>query len=269
MSLIEKVKAELKDEFSDNSSIVVADVSQDKPFNHNPLKQYRAASLIKLPVALALFDGIEAGMFSLDETLTLTESDAVYRPQDKNGHIDNSEVGTVFKVSDVLDETMTKSDNTAANMLIRYVGMEQVNNLMQEFGYVMTSISRKMCDKEARALGNENYTTASEMVHMLKDLHLGRILTKEHSKYLIDTMSESKFKSKITKYLPEDVVVPRKGGYLEPFHDHPAIVQDVGLVQVPDSHYVIGVFIEGMDKINGNEFIAQVSNRVYHTVVKE
>ncbi|MBN2112492.1 serine hydrolase [Candidatus Woesearchaeota archaeon] len=269
MGLIDKVKAELTDTFPDNVSVVVRGFSDDEHFSHNAFKKYRAASLIKVPLAIALFDGIENGMFDLHEAIAVTSVDAVYREEDQNGNVDRARIGDEFTVDYLLMEALAKSDNTATNMLIRYVGMDCVNVLLHEFGYVETVLARKMCDREAREKGKENYTNPSEITQMFRDLNTGAMLKPEHSQHLLGIMAQSKFHSKLTKYLPKSIDVPRKGGSLEPLGDQKSVAHDVGIVKIPYSPYVIGIFTEGFEKDEANEFIAQLSGRIYQTVVRE
>jgi beta-lactamase class A len=269
MTLVETLKSDIEMDLPDNVSVVVRSFSEDEPFKHNAFVRYRAASLIKVPIAIAVFDGVETGDFDMHDTLVLKEEDKVHRPEDQNGRVDRSEVGTEFTVDYLVDQAMTRSDNTAANMLIRYVGMDYVNTMLQEFGYVDTVLARKMCDKHAKAVGEENFTNPSEITQMFRDLHRGAMLKPEHSQHLLGIMSKSKFDEKLTKYLPRDIEVPRKGGVLDAYQNHQTVVHDVGLVKIPDTPYIIGVFIEGLDKNQAKEHIAQISANVYHTITGE
>ena len=273
MSIIERVNTELEDNFPDNVSVVVRSFSEDKPFKHRAFERYRAASLIKVPLAIALFDGIEKKKFNIYDVCTLDGEDKVYRLEDQNGEVDKAEIGTEFAIDFLVGEMLVKSDNSATNMLISYIGMDYVNTMLQEFAYVDTVLGRKMCDKHARAIGDENYTNASEMTQMFKDLHEGKILGKDkHAQHLLGMMAQSKFHSKITRDLPmeeEGFDVPRKGGVLAPYKDQPSVVHDVGLVRLPENPYVIGVFVEGVDSKTGSDYIAQVSKKVYTTIVSK
>jgi beta-lactamase class A len=269
MTLVETISSNIQMNLPDNISVVVRGFSDKEHFGRNAFTKYRAASLIKVPLAIALFDGIESGVFDIHDTLVLQEEDKVHRPEDQNGRVDKSEVGTEFTVDYLVDQAMTRSDNTAANMLISYVGMDYVNTMLQEFGYVDTVLARKMCDKHAKAIGEENFTNPSEITQIFHDLHTGAMINPEHSQHLLGIMSRSKFHDKLTKYIPKDIEVPRKGGVLDAYQYHPTVVHDVGLVKLPETPYVIGVFVAGIGKKQAKEHIAQISGNVYHTITGE
>jgi beta-lactamase class A len=240
---------------------------------HNTFKQYRAASLIKVPLAIAFLQGVEKGKLSLDAILTLDDSSKVLDGSSQHGSIDKSEIGTQFLADAVLDEAMTKSDNSATNMLIEYAGMDAVNQLMEKKGYRMTVLARKMADSEAKKRGEENYTCPQDIVSMFDALHRGEILPDKYCKKLLEIMGKSVFEDKLTRDLPDDIVVPRKGGVVGEFRDaegkvYPVSVHDAGVVYAPKSPYVIAVFTEGMEKDAAKDFIAKTSRKVFDIVAE-
>jgi beta-lactamase class A len=65
------------------------------------------------------------------------------------------------------------SDNTAANMLIEIVGMENVNRTMTSLGLKQTRLQRKMLDTAASARGEENLSTPAEAARLMEILYRG------------------------------------------------------------------------------------------------
>ncbi|MGC2030090.1 MAG: serine hydrolase [Steroidobacteraceae bacterium] len=67
------------------------------------------------------------------------------------------------------------SDNSATNVLIDRVGMENVLSLTQRIGLTHTQLRRKMMDLKAAAEGRENISTPREMMQLLEHLYRGKV----------------------------------------------------------------------------------------------
>jgi beta-lactamase class A len=59
------------------------------------------------------------------------------------------------------------SDNSATNVLIDRVGMDNVVRLTESLGLAHTQLRRKMMDLQAAAQGRENISTPREMISRL------------------------------------------------------------------------------------------------------
>lgn len=90
-------------------------------------QRWYIASMVKVPVALAVLRGVERHQFSLDTPVTLRASDYV----DGAGPTSRYPVGTALTVRYLLEQMMVLSDNTATDMLIDLVGIAEVNDLTQ------------------------------------------------------------------------------------------------------------------------------------------
>lgn len=229
----------------------------------NAGRRYRAASLIKVPLAIALMDGVEKGVLSLDEMLTVTPENRVRAKADKGGDVDHARAGTKFTVDDVLYQALANSDNSAANMLMDYAGMDNVNRLIEKYGAKDTVLARKMCDRRAVKEGKENYTTPMEMANIFESLRRFEVIPPRYCRKLLSMMAKNRFNGKLTRDLPEGMEVPRKGGVLRPRRGEPGVVHDVGIVPVPNRPYTIGVFTEGVETDEAKDIIARVSKHAY------
>ena len=78
---------------------------------------------MKVPIALAVLQGVDDDEFRLDQRLTLEAEDKV----DGSGDLVWQDNGVDYSLRDLLKEMLIESDNTAANMLIRLVGEDALN----------------------------------------------------------------------------------------------------------------------------------------------
>jgi len=81
------------------------------------------SSTIKIPVAIAVLEQVDAGTLSLDERLTLARTDFV----DGSGDMLQHTPGETFRIGMLLEKSLRDSDSTATDMLIRKVGEDRLN----------------------------------------------------------------------------------------------------------------------------------------------
>ena len=106
----------------------------------------RPASMIKMFVmAKAMFD-IKNRMMSLDEQLTITSENVVGGA----GSIAGEGVGAQVSARRLIELMIIESDNTATNILMDRLGMENINRYLRENGYQDTIINHKMMLDEGK-----------------------------------------------------------------------------------------------------------------------
>lgn len=105
----------------------VHDLATGEVVSRRPGDRFYLASLVKLPVALAVLRGVEAGAFTLDTPLRLRADDRV----DGAGHTNAQPLAAPLTIRFLLEEMMSFSDNTASDMLISLVGLEAVNAVVE------------------------------------------------------------------------------------------------------------------------------------------
>jgi beta-lactamase class A len=126
------------------------------------------------------------------------------------------------------------SDNTAANVLIDRVGMENVNATLRSLGLTKTLLRRHMMDFEAAKRGNENVSTPREMARSLELIYEGKALNKELTAEFIKQLSTLK-ESELQHDMPEGVQVANKPGNLK------GVRTDSGIVFAKNRPFVISV----------------------------
>ena len=149
------------------------------------------------------------------------------------------------------------SDNSATNVLIDRVGMENVNALMDSMSLAHTRLRRKMMDLKAASEGRENISTPAEMMTLLEGLYRGKVLNKEMTDDFFKVLSTHK-DSWIPRYLPEGLKMANKPGALE------GVRNDSGVIFVENRPYIICVMTTYLRReSDGEEAIARVSQAAY------
>jgi beta-lactamase class A len=136
-----------------------------------------SASTIKLPLMIATYRQISAGRLSATQRFTVRADHVV-----GGAGILQTQVGRSLSTTELLETTLTYSDNTGANILTEAIGgMGTVNATMAELGFEHTHMRRYLMDLQAQARGLENTTSASDLTEMLARLQDGALINPEAS----------------------------------------------------------------------------------------
>jgi beta-lactamase class A len=149
------------------------------------------------------------------------------------------------------------SDNSATNVLIDRLGMDNVNSLLDSLGLHHTRLRRKMMDVQAAAEGRENISTPAEMLTLLEKLYQGKVLDQEMTADFFKVLSTHK-SSFIPRDLPDTLQIANKPGELE------AVRNDSGIVFLHNRPYILCVMTTYLTRErDGEEAIAKISSVTY------
>ena len=249
---------------------------------------FPTASVFKLPLLVELYRQVEEGHISLDQRLVMTEEAKV----PGSGILRELSPGLEMKVRNYVTLMMMLSDNTATDMLLELVGIENVDKNLRRMGFDKTRVvascgdmlfdlaglgdlkpeerslkvymERRKFNPNSKSLGVENndVTTPKEMMRLLEEIFSGKVLSRGSCDAILETMKKCQTGSnRIPKYLPrEKVEMARKTGSLS------GIVNDVGVIYLREKgeQYILCSFTKGLVKSSeGEEAIAKVSKIVY------
>lgn len=191
--------------------LVVVDVRSGERFATADTETFEAASVIKVPIVLTVLRAVQDGRLRLDDEVQVRHEAAV------GGSGVLRELPSVRRLSvrDVLTLTIVVSDNTATNLLIDLLGgVDRVNALLDEVGATGTRLGRKLMDLDARARGEHNVLTASDVARLFTGLVRGELLDGELTRELLDVLARQQVRDRLPRRLPDDVRVAHKTGEL-------------------------------------------------------
>jgi beta-lactamase class A len=149
------------------------------------------------------------------------------------------------------------SDNSATNVLIDRVGMDNVVHLTESLGLAHTQLRRKMMDLQAAAQGRENISTPREMMTLLEQIYRGKVIEPPLLDDFFNVLATHK-DSWIPRDLPADLKIANKPGELE------GVRNDSGIVFVKNRPYVICVMTTYLaNERAGEEAITRISRLAY------
>jgi beta-lactamase class A len=208
------------------------------------------ASSIKICVLVELYRQAQQGKLKLTDLYTVNAGDLVQDSDIMGGLTPDV---TRITLRDLATMMVAVSDNSAANVLIDRVGMDNVNAFLNSQGLAQTRLRRKMMDVKAAAEGRENVSTPNEMMKLLESLYRGEVLNKEMTDDFFKVLSTHK-DSWIPRLLPDGLKIADKPGALE------GVRNDSGVVFVDKRPYVICVMTTYLrNEPEGEEAISNVS----------
>ncbi len=230
--------------------VAIEDLKTGEQFFLHENEVFAQASSIKIAVLGNLYLQAQQGKLKLTDLYTVQASDLVPDSDIMGGLTPGV---TRVTLRDLATMMVGVSDNSATNVLIDRVGMENVNAMLDSLGLAHTRLRRKMMDLDAARQGRENISTPREMMTLLEDIHKGKVLNKESTADFFKVLSTNK-NSWIPRDLPADVKIANKPGALE------GVRNDSGIVLVEGRPYVICVMTAFLtNERDGEQAISKVS----------
>jgi beta-lactamase class A len=208
-------------------------------FGINEYEEFTAASTIKVPMNLYLYQKIKSGDVNPLGTLKYLKDDF----EGGTGIIQTESFGKKYTIVQLSKLSITHSDNVAANMLLRFLGIKNVKNYMREIGGSVVK-------------DNKNVSCPRDLGLYMKYVYEFSNNNGDLGNELMDSLLNTKFKDRIPALLPSTIKVAHKIG------TQVNTVNDVGIV-FKDKPYIISVMSKEADENKAPEEIAKISKMVY------
>ncbi|MCD7716834.1 MAG: serine hydrolase [Lachnospiraceae bacterium] len=181
-----------------NLSAVYKDLTTGESFSYRAKEPHIAASVIKLFLMAAVFQGFSEGSFSPEKRILIRREDCV----PSCGVLTYLQGECTVSVRDLTELMIIVSDNTAANVLFDLVGEERLAEFLSDkLGLKKTVFRRKMFDNKRAAQGIENYVTAADAAWLLERIYKGELVSREASKEMYQILTHQRLNGKIPFYL--------------------------------------------------------------------
>jgi beta-lactamase class A len=230
--------------------VAIVDLTDGHKYQLHGNDVFPQASSIKICVLAELYRQAQQGKLKLTDLYTVNAADLV-----QDSDIMGGLTPGVSRITlrDLATMMVAVSDNSATNVLIDRVGMDNVNAFLNAQGLHETRLRRKMMDVKAAAEGRENISTPNEMLTLLEALYSGQILNQEMTDDFFKVLSTHK-ESFIPRNLPEDLKIANKPGELE------GVRNDSGVIFVDERPYILCVMTTYLHRErDGEEAISNIS----------
>lgn len=205
------------------------------------------ASLIKVPIAMAVVNEVNKGNLSYDTELTVEKEHL----SPTFGDLWKKGVGTKITVEEALQLSLTKSDNTAAVLLHSQLPPGSLN-------YIFDSL-----DLPNAKTGNDVIITAKGYSSIMSSLYFSSSLPYAGSQKILEMLTKSTFNNQITAGVSEDIPVAHKSGVHETTTLKDNVYHDCGIVYVPKRPYILCIMTQGVDREKANSLMKDTSSIIY------
>lgn len=234
--------------------VAIRDLSTGEELFINENEIFPQASSIKIHILAELYRQAGEGKFKLSDIIPLPESVRV-GGSGVLGELGKNTVSMSLRDYAVL--MIVLSDNTATNLLIEKVGMENVNRFLVSNGATKTKLQRVMMDIQAAKEGRENIGTPREVLAVLDRLYRGELVSRTASEDMLSLLKKPKGGA-LRAGIPDPVELANKEGEVE------GIRCDVGIVFLPGSPYALCVMTKLLlEPADGPRIITEISRATY------
>ncbi|MEO6587918.1 MAG: class A beta-lactamase, subclass A2, partial [Pyrinomonadaceae bacterium] len=211
---------------------------------HFPLQ-----SVFKFHIAAAVLSEVDKGKFSLNQKIKIEQKDLL--PDLYSPIREKYPTGATLKLSEILEYTISQSDNVGCDILLRLIGGPQaVEGYFTKNNFKDVSIKINEETQQANwDLQFQNWTTPKAANEVLSAFYDNRkkLLSKKSYKFIWKAMKDTTTgQNRLKGQLPKGTVVAHKTGTsgTNKTTGITSAVNDVGIVFLPDGrHFFISVFV--------------------------
>lgn len=249
--------------------------------NLNADESYPMCSVLKIPVLCEAFRQMHAGKFTLEERWELTYPE-------KNigsGILTYLQDGLRPTVRDLLTLMMIISDNTATDMVMRRLGVANVDGFMKALGctnihiamdirgifddmfgpefaetkHLFTDLTKKKTMPPAKRDGraysrgaDNNVATPRDMTRLCAMIYRGEVVNRAACDGMLHIMLQQQLNQRLPRFLPYGIPFAHKTGTLS------GVRNDAGVLYASDNdHIAITVFSRWDAEVVSNDKVAE------------
>lgn len=245
----------------------------DLHFSINPDTLFHAASTMKTPVMIEIFNQATAGKFSLNDSILIKNEftsivdsslfELTLNPAGDDPY--EAKVGEKASIFELTHAMITYSSNLSTNLMIELVGAESTTQTMRDLGARNIEVLRGVEDLKAFDLGLSNRTTPRDLGIILEAIAKGEAVNPQADSTMVEILKDQFYRDVIPLYLPDDVVTATKSGFIT------GVRHDSGIIYLPDGQsYVLVYLSKNLSAGEAGRIAgAQISKMVYDYLIKE
>lgn len=265
---LNKQLLDISNKYKATAGIAIIHIESGDTLTINNELHFPMLSIYKFQLGLAVMNRVDKGQLTLNQNYHVTKKDLLdetWSPLKKeypNGNID-------LTVAQLLDYSVSKSDNIACDILFELVGgTDSVNNYIHQLG--ISGMEIAATEHEMRAdwkVQYTNWSTPMALSRLLEGFYEKKYLSDSSNTFLMNLMIESSNDAgRIKGLLPEATIVAHKTGTSDSRNGVYDACNDIGLITLGDgTHLALSVLVnkshESYD--DTRKLIAELSKAVF------
>jgi beta-lactamase class A len=228
----------------ENIAWVACDLAGDKFYGQNEDAVLKVASLAKLPVALVIAKMASRNEIGFEDQVEFVEEDFVSGTGSLQDYIMPGESLSVRRLCQLM---IVESDNIAYRMLIRFIGLEQIQAELRSLDIAVS-------------FEGGNLASARDISRVLHKIWMLVPDKNSRAEELIGWMLSSAYKDGIAKGLPPESLVANKEGFISG-----SVVADAGFILSPRP-WIMVVIVNDLDDGESYQIIREIAARLYDVI---
>lgn len=232
-------------------------------------QRFPMQSVYKFPIGMMTLHLVDQGKLSLEQKIAVSKDDYVRSGQHSPVR-DTHPTGATLTIRELLRYTVSESDGSTSDVLLRLVGGAQaVTSYLRELG--VTGIIVADTEKEIGrdiSVQYRNWATPNAAVLLLRKLQEGKALSATSRALLLKLMTETPTGlHRLKGLLPAGTIVVHKTGTSGTTNGLTHTTNDIGIVTLPNGqHLIIAVFVSDSraDEKVREGVIAQVARAAWN-----
>ena len=251
MHISEKVKDRISNIFGE-MGIYYYDLVDDSSFFAGNCDVFPSMGIAKFVVMIEVFQQIEEGRLHLTDSYVWKKKPPFAIPtaeyEENVGILDFLHEGLQLTLEDLLYLMIVISDNSAFNILLTKVGMENVNSTMKKLGLVHTSVGCLLFEWDERRPEKDNDHSVREIGSLLKRLYRKQLVSTSASEKMLRLMTYHQRRENISFLANNKISVAHQTGFdLHCLHEavivlceHPFLLcMSANKVDVKNAEYIM------------------------------
>lgn len=236
-----------------NVGVFVQDIQTGSWMGINELKGFVPASLLKVPIMLAVLKNVERETIDLHTFIEIQESDIT------SDYIDvkQKKTGQTYSVAQLLEDMITYSDNTAKNALKRQITPQELDSVFTHVGIPNPYTS----------VLEEQTVSARNYIRLFKALYYHTYIDQDLSEFALELTTDTTTEDLLPGGVPSNIQVAHKFGI--DIGPTKSSLHDCGIVYHPDNPYYICIMTENIAPRDAQTLINTLSRSVYTFVSNE
>ncbi|HEY3056657.1 MAG TPA: serine hydrolase [Thermoanaerobaculia bacterium] len=253
----------------ENLGISFYDAETTIQWSYNADHYFHAASTMKLAVLLGVFRQIDRGELTLDAPVhirnrftSIVNQEAFMLDLGRDADPDvYGHLGRTLTVRELAYWMITKSSNLATNLLVDVVGIQTIQQALDELEIDGVKVLRGVEDQAAFNAGLNNEVTANGLLKLLRLIADGKAYSQEACDEMLKIMMEQQYRSGIPAGLPKAARVAHKTGNISTVH------HDAGIVYLEARKpYVLVILTQFGAETPRGTAVAEVSRDIFNTL---
>jgi len=211
----------------------------------NQNAEFYPASLLKVPVAMAVAKKIEKGDWKWSNELVLLAADR----DNAFGTLHKEPSNSTYTIEELVKRSLTDSDNTAHNILVRNLEESDLVGIYEHMGL-------------HGYLNSDGKIGAKKYSSIFRSLYNATYLSEEDSQKLLTYLSQSEFGEYIQSGLPKGIGFSHKIGIAE----NKNIYLDSGIVYAEKRPYILTIMVEAESEQSARTTMKDISEKAFNYI---